>query len=237
MTDASRRRFNRTLIVRATLGAWAASVAASARALDLSSLTHADAAAGVKAALEKGSAAAVARLGVENGFLNNPKVRIPLPDGLRQAEKVMKLMGRQKQFDDLVVAINRAAEAAVPQAKPLLLAAIKSMSVTDAKGIVAGGEDSVTRFFREKTESGLAAKFLPIVKQATDKVGLAKQYNTLAGQAANLGVMKGDDAKIESYVTSRAMAGLYQVIADEERAIRKDPVGTGSAILKKVFGG
>ena len=109
--------------------------------------------------------------------------------------------------------------------------------MTDAQGIGGGGEESVLRCWRDKTESGRAAKFLPIAKQALDKVGLAKQYNTLAGQAANLGVMKGDDAKIESYVTSRAMAGLYQVIADEERAIRKDPVGTGSAILKKVFGG
>ena len=210
--------------------------AAPVRALDLTSLTRADAAAGVKAALDQGSAAAVARLGVENGFLKNPKAKIPLPDGLKQAEKVMKLMGRQQQFDDLVVSINRAAEAAIPQARPLLVSAIKSMSVADAKAIIAGGDDSVTDFFRAKTEKALSAKFLPIVKQTTDKAGLAQQYNSLAGQAASFGVIKAEDARIENYVTRKAMAGLFLMIAEEERAIRQDPVATGSAILKKVFG-
>lgn len=207
-----------------------------ARALDLSSITRADAAAGVKAALDRGSAQAIAKLGIENGFLGNPKVRIPLPDGLKQAEKVMKLMGRQQQFDDLVVSINRAAEAAIPQAKPLLVAAIKSMSLADAKAIIAGGEDSVTAFFRAKTETALSAKFLPIVKQTTDQVGLAQQYNRLAGQAASFGAIKAEDAKIENYVTAQALSGLFLMIAEEERAIRQNPVATGSAILKKVFG-
>lgn len=210
--------------------------AAPARALDLSSISRADATAGVKAALEKGSAAAVASLGVEDGFLGNPKVRIPLPDGLKQAERVMKLMGRQDEFDALVVSINRAAEAAIPQAKPLLMSAIKSMTVTDAKAILAGGDDSVTSFFRSKTESSLAARFLPIVKQTTDKSGLARQYNGLASQAASFGAIKAEDARIENYVTAKAMSGLFLMIAEQERAIRQDPVGTGSAILKKVFG-
>lgn len=208
-----------------------------AQALDLSALTNSDASAGVRAALEKGSDVAVAKLGVDNGFLGNPKVRIPLPDGLKQAEKVMKLMGRQQQFDDLVVSINRAAEQAIPLAKPLLTSAIKSMSLADAKSILAGGDDSVTRFFQQKTETSLSAKFLPIVKETTDKVGLARQYNTLAGQAATFGAVKGNEAKIESYVAAKAMNGLYLMIAEEERAIRKDPVGSGSALLKKVFGG
>ena len=212
-------------------------VAAPAFALDLSSISSADATAGVKAALEKGSAAAVASLGAENGFLGNPMVKIPLPDGLKQAEKVMKFMGKQQQFDDLVVSINHAAESAIPLAKPLLVSAIKSMSVTDAKSIVAGGDDSVTNFFRSKTEKDLTAKFLPIVKQTTDKAGLAQQYNSLAGQAAKFGAVKSEDAKIENYVTSKAMSGLFLMIAEQERAIRSDPVGTGSAILKKVFGG
>src|SRR5690606_36652779 len=138
----------------------------------------------------------------------NPKVRIPLPDGLKQAERLMKLMGRQQEFDELVVSINRAAEAAIPQAKPLLMSAIKSMTVTDAKAILAGGDDSVTSFFRSRTEESLAAKFLPIVKSATDKSGLAKQYNSIAGQAANFGAIKAEDAKIENYVTTQAMSGL-----------------------------
>ena len=212
-------------------------IAAPVWAIDLSSITKSDASAGVKAALDKGSAAAIAKLGIENGFLNNPKVKIPLPDGLKQAEKVMKLMGRQQQFDDLVVSINRAAEQAIPQARPLLVSAIKSMSMADAKAIIAGGDDSVTNFFRSKTEGALTAKFLPIVKQTTDQAGLARQYNTLAGQAASFGAIKAEDAKIENYVTGKAMSGLFLMIAEEERAIRQNPVATGSAILRKVFGG
>jgi hypothetical protein len=191
----------------------------------------------VKEALEKGSAAAVAALGVPDGFLGNPKVRIPLPDGLKQAQKVMKVMGRQKQFDDLVVSINRAAEAAIPQARPLLMSAIRSMTLTDAKAIIAGGDDSVTQFFRSKTEKSLTAKFLPIVRQTTDQADLARQYNRVAGQAAGFGVGKAEDAKIENYVAGKAMSGLFLMIAEQERAIRRDPVGTGSAILRKVFGG
>lgn len=226
----------RRVLLGAAVATATLAAARAAAALDLSSLSQGDATAGVRAALEKGAAVAVDKLGIENGFLGNPKVKIPLPDGLRQAEKVMKMMGRQQQFDDLVVSINRAAETAVPQARPLLLAAIKSMSVSDAKGILAGGEDSVTRFFRDKTETSLTAKFLPTVKQVTDKVGLAQRYNSLAGQAASLGAIKSDNAKIENYVTNRTLAGLFTMIADEERAIRRDPVGTGSAIQKKVFG-
>ena len=211
-------------------------VGQAAVALDVSSLSRADATAGVKAALERGSAAAVASLGVEDGFLGNPEVRIPLPDSLKQAERVMKLMGRQQEFDALVVSINRAAEAAIPQAKPLLMSAIQSMTVTDAKAILAGGDDSVTRFFRSRTEESLAAKFLPIVKQTTDKSGLARQYNGIASQAASFGAISAEDARIENYVTTKAMSGLFLMIAEQERAIRQDPVGTGSAILRKVFG-
>ena len=210
---------------------------AVAHALDLSSLSNADAASGVRAALEKGAEAAVGKLGIADGFLGNPKVKIPLPDGLKQAEKVARVMGQGKQFDDLMVAINRAAESAVPQAKPLLMSAIKSMSVSDAKGILSGGDDSVTRFFRDRTQTQLFDKFLPTVRQTTEKLGLAQQYNALAGKAASFGAIKSEDAKIENYVTNKALAGLFTMIGDEERAIRKDPVGTGSAILRKVFGG
>jgi hypothetical protein len=208
----------------------------AAHAIDLSAISNQDASAGLKEALNKGSVAAVAKLGVQNGFLNNPKVKIPLPDGLKQAEKAMKLLGKQKQFDELVVSMNRAAEAAVPEAKVLLLDAVKGMSVQDAKGIIGGGDDSVTKFFQGKTQDKLALRFLPIVKKATDNVGLAQQYNNLAGQAASFGVVKQQDAKIENYVTRKAMDGLFLMIAEEERAIRKDPVRAGSEILRRVFG-
>ena len=222
--------------IAAVTGAFCLVPGGAARALDLSAISNADAALAVKTALERSASAAVASLGTTDGFLGNSKVRIPPPAGLQRIERTMRMMGRQKQFDDLVTSINRAAEEAVAKARPLLVDAVQSMTVADAKGIVSGPEDSVTRFFRERTESSLSAQFLPIVKQATDQSGLARQYNTLAGQAATFGVVGENEARIEDYVTARALDGLYLMIAEQERAIRKDPVGTGSAILRKVFG-
>lgn len=207
-----------------------------ALALELADLSSQDASAGVKAALVRGSEVAVAKLGVPDGFLSNPKVKIPLPGALKQGESALRMLGMGKQADELVVAMNRAAEAAVPAAKPLLLNAVKSMSLGDAKGILTGGEGSVTRFFKEKTQQPLSVKFLPIVKQATEKVGLAQKYNAYAAQGAKLGLVKGDAASIEQYVTQKALDGLYAMIAEEEGAIRKNPVGAGSTILGKVFG-
>lgn len=209
-------------------GAWA---------LDLSDVSQGEASSGLKETLTRASSAAVSKLGAADGFLNNPKVHIPLPDGLKQAKSAMKLMGRGDDFDKLEVSINRAAEAAMPEAKQLLIDAVKNMSVQDAKGILSGGDDAVTQFFRSKTEKTLAQKFLPVVKNSTDRVGLARQYNKLADQAASFGVVKKEDGKIENYVTRKALDGLFLTLAEEERAIRKDPVGTGSALLKKIFGG
>jgi hypothetical protein len=209
----------------------------SAWALDLSGVTQQEAGSGLKETLNHAATAAVSRLGAKDGFLKNPKVHIPLPDGLKQAESAMKLMGKGDDFERLEVSINRAAEAAMPEAKQLLINAVKGMSVQDAKGILTGGDDAVTKFFRSKTEQSLSQKFLPIVKDATDKVGLAQQYNKLADQAASFGVVKKEDSKIENYVTRKALDGLFLIIAEEEKAIRKDPVGTGSALLKKIFGG
>lgn len=192
---------------------------------------------GVRSALERGANAAVALLGRHDGFLGNPKVRIPLPGVLNDAAKLLKATGGQKKVDELVAAMNRAAEAAVPQARTLLVNAAKTMSVDDALKIVRGGDTSVTDFFARKTRSPLGEQFLPIVTKATDKVALADKYNAVAGRAAKFGLIKGDDANIQRYVTAKSLDGLYLIIGDEERKIRQDPVGTGSAILRKVFGG
>ena len=221
---------------RGVLSALAVLASGGALALDLSGLSNQDASAGVKAALERGSEIAVAKLGVTDGFLSNPKVKIPLPGVLKQGESALRMMGMGKQADELIVAMNRAAEAAVPAAKPLLLNAVKSMSLGDAKSILTGGDGSVTRFFKEKTQQPLSAKFLPVVKRATEKVGLAQKYNEYAGQGVKLGLVKGDAASVEQYVTQKALDALYAMIAEEEGAIRKNPLGAGSAILGKVFG-
>lgn len=211
-------------------------LASSALAFSLSDLSNQEASSGLKAALEKGSVAAVARLGVENGFLNNDRVRIKLPGMVEQARPLLRMTGYGQKLDELEVSMNRAAEAAVPMAKPLLLNAVKSMSIADAKNILTGGDTSVTNFFREKTAGQLGVKFLPIVKKVTDRSGLSAQYNSTMGQVSKLGIVPEQQATVESYVTQRALDGLYTMIAEEEKAIRQDPVGSGSKIIGKVFG-
>jgi hypothetical protein len=208
----------------------------SANAIDLSQLSSKDANSGLKAALEQGANAAISKLGVADGFLNNDKVKIPLPSILEKAKPILKLSGQSKQLDELVVAMNRAAESAVPMAKPLLLDAVKTMSVTDAKKILTGGDTSVTDFFREKTSTALTTKFTPTVKGATDKVGLASKYNTVMAKAQKLGAVSEKEATVESYVSSKAVDALYTMIAEEEKKIRQDPIGSGSKIIGKVFG-
>ena len=199
-------------------------------------LSEGDAALGVRAALERGAVSAVGLLGRSGGFLDNPKVRIPLPGFLNDAAQLLKFTGQQKRVDELVTAMNRAAEAAVPQGKVLLVNAVKAMSVEDARQIITGGDNSVTQFFAAKTREPLGVTFLPIVTKATEKVKLADKYNSVAGKAAGLGLLSKEDANIQQYVTGKTLDGLYLMIGEEERKIRQDPIGTGSAILKKVFG-
>jgi len=214
----------------------AAAALAGTRVARAAEPSNSDAVAGIRAALERGAVAAVALLGRPDGFLGNPRVRIPLPGFLDDAAKLLRFTGQQQRVDELVTAMNRAAEAAVPEAKTLLVNAVKSISVGDARRIVSGGEDSVTRFFADKTRVPLAERFLPIVKRHTARVDLAGRFNAVAGKIAGLGLVKGEDANIERYVTRKALDGLYLMIGEEEKKIRRDPIGTGSAILAKVFG-
>ena len=205
-------------------------------ALGLSDLSNQDATSGMKDALTQGASAAIGKLGVPNGFLGNEKVKIPLPDALKRIESGLRLLGMQGQADELVTAMNRAAEQAVPEAKALLVGAVKNMSVQDAKGILTGGETAATDFFKKTTSGQLTQKFLPIVTQATSKVGLAEKYNNLAGQGAQLGLIDAKQARIENYVTQKTLDGLFLMIAEQEKAIRKDPVGAATGMAQKVFG-
>jgi len=141
-----------------------------------------------------------------------------------------------KQADELVETMNRAAESAVVEARPILVNAVKSMSFADAKEILAGGDDAATQYFKRTTATPIGAKFLPIVKKATAKVQLADKYNQFAGKAAKMGLVDEKDANLDSYVTQKALDGLYLMIAEQEKAIRKDPVGSGSKLLQTVFG-
>jgi len=229
-----RRQFNSFPLIALT--GLSALAFEQARALTLDDLSNADAAKGLKAALEKGALSAVGLLGIKDGFMGNEKVRIPLPGYLNDAAQLLRTFGQGAKVDELLTAMNRAAEAAVPQSKELLLKAVQTMSVTDAKGILSGGDTAVTDFFANKTRPALAVKFLPVVTQATSKVGLADKYNELAGKASEFGLVKKEDANIQQYVTGKTLDGLFFMISEEEKKIRQNPVGYGSAILSKVFG-
>ncbi len=202
----------------------------------LENITNREAISALRTALEKGSRAAVDQLGRQDGFFGDTRVKIPLPPSLQRAERNLRRFGMGKYADELVLTMNRAAEAAVPEAKQLFVDSVKKMSVQDAKGILTGGETAGTEYFRRTTAEQLRKRFLPIVQKATQKVGLAQKYNQYAEQGVALGLVEADQANLDAYVTRKALDGLYFMVAEEEKKIRQDPVGTASSILKKVFG-
>lgn len=193
--------------------------------------------AGIKEALSKGAEFAVSELGKSGGFLNNEKVRISLPESLKKAEGFARQLGFSKQADELINAMNRAAESAVVEAKPILLNSVKKMSFRDAGEIVMGKPDAATLYFKRTTSEEISAKFLPIVKQSTSKIDLAQKYHNFVGGAAKLGLVNEKEVDLDSYVTRKAMDGLFTMIAEQEKSIRNDPIGSGSALLRRVFGG
>jgi hypothetical protein len=214
-------------------------LAAPARAQGLPGLagiSDGEASRGLKGALERGALGAVQLLGRPDGFLGNPQVRIPLPGYLQDAAKFLSALGQRRQVEELELAINRAAEGAVPLAKKLLVDAVRAMSVQDARAILTGGDTSATDFFAGKTRAPLSDAFMPVVRQATARVKLAEKYDRIAGKAAGLGLVRPEDASMDHYVTRKALDGLFFMIGEEEKKIRRDPLGTGSALLGKVFG-
>jgi len=211
-------------------------VATTAPALTLDDLTNKETVAALREALIQGASHAAENLGKLDGFLGNPKVKIPLPQSLHRVESVMRTVGMGDQADELITTLNRAAEAAVPEAKSVLISAAQKMSVEDAKGILSGGDTAATEYFRKATSETLTQRFLPIVKRATAKVKLAETYNNFAGKAADFGLLDKKDANLDLYVTQKALDGLFLVIADEEKAIRANPAAAAKSIVKKVFG-
>ena len=208
----------------------------SAHALEVSDLSNAEASKGLKEALIQGAGKAVKQLGATDGFYGNSEVKIPLPEPLKKAEKAMRMLGMGQQADDLVLKMNRAAEAAVPEAKTLLIDSVKKMSLADAKNILSGPEDAATQYFKRTTSTALTEKFLPVVQKATQDVQLAQQYNRFAEMGSRFGIVKKEQVNLEQYVTQKTLDGVYLMIAKEEAAIRKDPIGQASKLLKKVFG-
>jgi len=200
---------------------------------------------GLKEALGKGVEQAIARLGHEGGFLTNMSVKIPLPDKLRAVEKTLRVVKQEKLADDFVNTINRAAELAVPEAASVFREAITAMSLSDAKAILTGGTNAATQYFRRTTETNLFNKFLPIVKKATDEAGVTSAYKRFVEKGATTGslgslgnsFLKTDSLDVDSYVTTKALDGLFKMVAEEEKRIRENPAARTSELLQKVFGG
>src|SRR5690242_8952401 len=172
----------------AVLGAWISAPSAEA-ANTLDALSSKDAAGGLRAALSQGVAKAVTQLGAKNGFLNDPKVAIPLPPTLDKADRALRMVGMSGEADELHAAMNHAAEQAVAQARPVFEDAVRHMTLADAKTILSGGEDAGTQYFRRTTSAQLTAKFKPIVATETAKLSLAEKYDHFAGQAAQFGLI------------------------------------------------
>jgi hypothetical protein len=222
--------------MRVFLGAWLAVGMLTSAQAGVDAISSQDASSGLRAALSQGIDAAVGRLGKPGGFLSNPKVTIPLPPALDEAERGLRLVGMGGDADKLKLAMNHAAESAVGEATPVLKQALTHMSLSDAKGILTGGDDAATQYFRRTTGATLTTRFKPIVARATAQVKLASLYDEYAGKAAQLGLLKGNDAHLNDYVTAKALDGLFIEMAEEERAIRKDPLGQASSLIKRVFG-
>lgn len=193
---------------------------------------------GLKEALAKGAQSAVADLGRDGGFLNNAAVKIPMPPSLGRVESALRALGQDRYADQFVTTINQAAEKAVPEAAGILADAIRDMSLDDARAILHGGDDAATQYFRAKSETRLMERFKPIVTQATDQVGVTSAYKSMVKRAGPwVGILGANDEDLDSYVTRKSLDGLFKMVADEEKAIRSDPVARSTDLLKKVFGG
>lgn len=204
-------------------------------ATNLASFSNNDQVASLKQALIQGAETAVANLSKENGYLGNAKVTIPLPESLKKTESLLRKFGMGKYADKLSTSINRAAEAAVPEAKDLLVSAVNKMSVEDAQGILTGGSDAATQYFRKNTETALAGKFKPIVATSMQKVKLAETYDQFAGKGVQFGLVDKRDTKMDDYITRKAMDGLFLMMAEQEKAIRANPLEATGNLAKKIF--
>lgn len=201
-------------------------------------VSNADISSGLKEAIIVGVRRAVDELGQENGFLDNPRVKIPLPKGLQRTERTLRLLGQGRRVDEFVESMNHAAEKAVPVATDVFLDSIRQMTFNDARQILfSGREDAATQFFRRTSEERLRREFRPIVEDFTEQVGVTQKYKAMVGRYGFVGRAFGQDASdLDGYVTQKALDGLFMLIADEEAKIRRDPVGRTTSLLRKVFG-
>ena len=193
-------------------------------------------ASGLKEALRVGTENTVKETGREDGFLGNEIIRLPLPENIRKLEKTLRAVGQGKRLDEFVVSLNRAAERAAPAAKEIFWDAILQMTFSDVQKIFKGGDTAATDFFREKTGPRLMEAFLPVVKEATAEVGVTREYKKLTDAARSVPFMRVELTDIDEYVVGKALDGLFYVLGEEEKKIRKNPAARVTNLLKEVFG-
>jgi hypothetical protein len=208
------------------------------KSLGLSSpgFSESEAVQGIKEALVKGTGESVNVVSVLNGYFGNPEIKIPFPDDARMVESKLRSIGMGKQVDEAILSINRAAEDAATQAKPIFVNAITAMSISDAIGIVKGPDDAATSYLRNTTSPDLRLKFKPEIQKSLDKVNATKYWKDLITTYNKIPLVQKVNPDLAAYVTDKAIQGLFVMISKEEKKIRTDPVARTTEILKKVFG-
>ena len=191
---------------------------------------------GLKEALQVGTDNAVRSTGRPDGYFGNEAIKVLMPEKLRTLEKGLRAIGYGPDVDEFVLSMNRAAERAAPHAKAIFWDAILELSFEDARQIFSGGDTAATDYFRDKTTDKLVGAFTPVVEEAMDEVGVTRQYNQLVGRARAIPFLKSELLDINEYVVGKALDGLFYVLAEEERKIRKDPAARITELLKEVFG-
>jgi len=203
----------------------------------LQALSQTDMVEALKQALDQGVQHAVSQLGQPGGYLDDARVRIPMPEQLAWTEKTLRSLGQDKLADEFVQSMNHAAERAVPEVASVFGDAIKTMSLDDARGILEGPDDAATRYFQEHSSDALTQRMLPIIREATGAAGVTSYYKAMMSKAGSFTSLLGPQAvDLDGYVTQKAMDGLFLMIAEQEKMIRENPVERSTEILKKVFG-
>jgi len=190
---------------------------------------------GLKQALEVGTNNAVSTVSQTDGYFKNPKIRIPLPENVMKAEKLLRASGFGDQINEFELSMNRAAERAAPEAKSIFLDAVKQMSFTDARQILDGPDDAATQYFQGKTSGRLQEIFKPITHQAMSEVGVTNSYQSIDDKIKTIPFADRMSFDLDQYVTDKALNGLYLMLAEEEKKIRQDPAARVTNLLKKVF--
>ncbi|HEY7495894.1 MAG TPA: DUF4197 domain-containing protein [Candidatus Tectomicrobia bacterium] len=190
---------------------------------------------GLKEALRTGTDHAVARTGKTDGYFGNPLIKILLPENLQTLEKGVRLVGYGAQVDECILSMNRAAEKAAPEARRIFLDAITSMSFEDARKLLNGGDTAATDFFKRKTSGRLYDAFRPIVDNSMNQVGTVQKYNDMLAGVQKVPLVKKETLDVGNYVTNKALDGLFLIVAEEERSIRKNPAARVTTLLKEVF--